>query len=164
MIENLMKLNLYQIYNINNIIFGKINVNKELLKKYVENIEEIDKIINYDVEDYIKNLLLIESNKNEIKIIDSTNINIFLSKEEQLSDLELIPSEDSRQNKNIIVYDNFNYTYKYYFFNLVRTFFSIGIFLFIYLLFLYDINNVILSSIEQMVKKVEKMAKNPSLA
>jgi class 3 adenylate cyclase len=139
-------------------------INKELLKKYVENIEEIDKIINYDVEDYIKNLLLIESNKNEIKIINSTNINIFLSKEEQLSELELIPSEDSRQNKNIIVYDNFNYTYKYYFFNLVRTFFSIGIFLFIYLLFLYDINNVILSSIEQMVKKVEKMAKNPSLA
>ena len=138
-------------------------INKELLKKYCKNEEELELIINYKDEEYIKQFLLIESNIDQIIIINESNMNIYLEKEEQLSDLKLIPSRDSRQNKNIIIYDNYIYIFKYYLFNLIRTIFSIGIFLFIYLLFLFDINNVMLSSIEKMVKKVEKMAKNPSL-
>ena len=138
-------------------------INKELLKKYCKNEEELELIINSKDEEYIKQILLIESNIDRIIIINESNMNIYLEKEEQLSDLKLIPSRDSRQNKNIIIYDNYIYIFKYYLFNLIRTIFSIGIFLFIYLLFLFDINNVMLSSIEKMVKKVEKMAKNPSL-
>ena len=138
-------------------------INKELLKKYCKNEEELELMINYMDEEYVKQLLLIESNIDQIIIINESNMNIYLEKEEQLSDLKLIPSRDSRQNKNIIIYDNYIYIFKYYLFNLIRTIFSIGIFLFIYLLFLFDINNVMLSSIEKMVKKVEKMAKNPSL-
>jgi class 3 adenylate cyclase len=138
-------------------------INKELLKKYCKNEEELELMINYMDEEYVKQILLIESNIDQIIIINESNMNIYLEKEEQLSDLKLIPSRDSRQNKNIIIYDNYIYIFKYYLFNLIRTIFSIGIFLFIYLLFLFDINNVMLSSIEKMVKKVEKMAKNPSL-
>ena len=138
-------------------------INKELLKKYCKNEEELELIINSKDEEYVKQILLIESNIDKIIIINESNMNIYLEKEEQLSDLKLIPSRDSRQNKNIIIYDNYIYIFKYYLFNLIRTIFSIGIFLFIYLLFLFDINNVMLSSIEKMVKKVEKMAKNPSL-
>ena len=138
-------------------------INKELLKKYCKNEEELELIINSKDEEYVKQLLLIESNIDQIIIINESNMNIYLEKEEQLLDLKLIPSRDSRQNKNIIIYDNYIYIFKYYLFNLIRTIFSIGIFLFIYLLFLFDINNVMLSSIEKMVKKVEKMAKNPSL-
>ena len=138
-------------------------INKELLKKYCKNEEELELIINSKDEEYVKQILLIESNIDQIIIINESNMNIYLEKEEQLSDLKLIPSRDSRQNKNIIIYDNYIYIFKYYLFNLIRTIFSIGIFLFIYLLFLFDINNVMLSSIEKMVKKVEKMAKNPSL-
>ena len=138
-------------------------INKELLKKYCKNEEELELIINSKDEEYVKQILLIESNIDQIIIINESNMNIYLEKEEQLLDLKLIPSRDSRQNKNIIIYDNYIYIFKYYLFNLIRTIFSIGIFLFIYLLFLFDINNVMLSSIEKMVKKVEKMAKNPSL-
>ena len=138
-------------------------INKELLKKYCKNEEELELMINYKDEEYVKQLLLIESNIDQIIIINESNKDIYLEKEEQLSDLKLIPTRDSRQNKNIIIYDNYIYIFKYYLFNLIRTIFSIGIFLFIYLLFLFDINNVMLSSIEKMVKKVEKMAKNPSL-
>ena len=138
-------------------------INKELLKKYCKNEEELELIINSKDEEYVKQILLIESNIDQIIIINESNKDIYLEKEEQLSDLKLIPSRDSRQNKNIIIYDNYIYIFKYYLFNLIRTIFSIGIFLFIYLLFLFDINNVMLSSIEKMVKKVEKMAKNPSL-
>ena len=138
-------------------------INKELLKKYCKNEEELELMINYMDEEYVKQILLIESNIDQIIIINESNMNIYLEKEEQLLDLKLIPSRDSRQNKNIIIYDNYIYIFKYYLFNLIRTIFSIGIFLFIYLLFLFDINNVMLSSIEKMVKKVEKMAKNPSL-
>ena len=138
-------------------------INKELLKKYCKNEEELELMINYKDEEYIKLFLLIESNIDQIIIFNESNMNIYLEKEEQLSDLKLIPSRDSRQNKNIIIYDNYIYIFKYYLFNLIRTIFSVGIFLFIYLLFLFDINNVMLSSIEKMVKKVEKMAKNPSL-
>ena len=138
-------------------------INKELLKKYCKNEEELELMINYMDEEYVKQILLIESNIDQIIIINESNKDIYLEKEEQLSDLKLIPSRDSRQNKNIIIYDNYIYIFKYYLFNLIRTIFSIGIFLFIYLLFLFDINNVMLSSIEKMVKKVEKMAKNPSL-
>ena len=138
-------------------------INKELLKKYCKNEEELELMINYMDEEYVKQILLIESNIDQIIIINESNKDIYLEKEEQLSDLKLIPTRDSRQNKNIIIYDNYIYIFKYYLFNLIRTIFSIGIFLFIYLLFLFDINNVMLSSIEKMVKKVEKMAKNPSL-
>ena len=38
---------------------------------------------------------------------------------------------NERQHKNIIIYDNRNQVFKYYFFNLVRTVFSLAIFLLI---------------------------------
>ena len=90
-------------------------------------------------------------------------MNIIIEKENKLQDLNLIPSQDARQHKNIIVIDNRNYIFKYHLYNLIRTIISLSIFLFIYLSFLSDINKVILSWLEKMVKKVEKMAKNPSL-
>ena len=95
--------------------------------------------------------------------INETNMKTFIEKENNLLNLNLIPSQEARRDINIIVIDNRNYSRRYHFLNLIRTFFSVSIFLFIYLLFLSDINNVILSSIEKMVRKVEKMAKNPSL-
>ena len=138
-------------------------INRELLKKYINNSEEINEIINYNEEDNIRNLLMTESQDKKFIIIDESTMDYYIIKEIYLQDLDLIPSGDVRFNRNIIVYDNRNYIIRYHFLNLLRTVFSIAIFLFIYLSFLSDINNVILSSIEKMVKKVEKMAKNPSL-
>ena len=142
------------------------SINKELLKNYINDTESIDKIINND-EDIYSMYFLISETENPTKfvtnLISMQNMNIITEKEKKLSNLKLIPSETARQHKNIIVYDNRHQVFKYYFLNMVRTVFSLSIFLLIYLLFLYDINNVILSSIETMVKKVEKMAKNPSL-
>ena len=141
------------------------SINMELLKKFFDfNItKDIYKIINYEEDIYLKHFLLTEDQRDKFNIINESNMNMYLELEKKFHNLGLIPSQDIRFNKNIIVYDNRHYTIRYYFFNLLRTIFSIGIFLFIYLLFLSDINNVILSSIEKMVKKVEKMAKNPSL-
>ena len=142
------------------------SINKELLKNYINDTESIDKIINNDEDIYSMHFLISETEnptKFVINLISMQNINIIIEKEKKLSNLKLIPSETARQHKNIIVYDNRHQVFKYYFLNMVRTVFSLSIFLLIYLLFLYDINNVILSSIETMVKKVEKMAKNPSL-
>ena len=142
------------------------SINKELLKNYINDTESIDKIINNDEDIYSMHFLISETEnptKFVINLISMQNMNIIIEKEKKLSNLKLIPSETARQHKNIIVYDNRHQVFKYYFLNMVRTVFSLSIFLLIYLLFLYDINNVILSSIETMVKKVEKMAKNPSL-
>ena len=152
------------ISNINNEALNSIN--KELLKNYINNTEYIDKIINNDEDIDSMHFLISEtenSEKFEINLISTKDINIIIEKENKLSTLKLIPSETARQHKNIIIYDNRHQVFKYYFLNMVRTVFSLSIFLLIYLLFLYDINNVILSSIQTMVKKVEKMAKNPSL-
>ena len=142
------------------------SINKELLKNYINDTESIEKIINNNEDIYSMHFLISETEnptKFVINLISMQNINIIIEKEKKLSNLKLIPSETARQHKNIIVYDNRHQVFKYYFLNMVRTVFSLSIFLLIYLLFLYDINNVILSSIETMVKKVEKMAKNPSL-
>ena len=142
------------------------SINKELLKNYINDTESIDKIINNNEDIYSMYFLISETEnptKFVINLISMQNMNIITEKEKKLSNLKLIPSETARQHKNIIVYDNRHQVFKYYFLNMVRTVFSLSIFLLIYLLFLYDINNVILSSIETMVKKVEKMAKNPSL-
>ena len=142
------------------------SINKELLKNYINDTESIDKIINNNEDIYSMYFLISETEnptKFVINLISMQNMNIIIEKEKKLSNLKLIPSETARQHKNIIVYDNRHQVFKYYFLNMVRTVFSLSIFLLIYLLFLYDINNVILSSIETMVKKVEKMAKNPSL-
>ena len=142
------------------------SINKELLKNYINDTESIDKIINNNEDIYSMYFLISETEnptKFVINLISMQNMNIILEKEKKLSNLKLIPSEIALQHKNIIVYDNRYQVFKYYFLNMVRTVFSLSIFLLIYLLFLYDINNVILSSIETMVKKVEKMAKNPSL-
>ena len=142
------------------------SINKELFKNYINDTESIDKIINNNEDIYSMYFLISETEnptKFVINLISMQNMNIILEKEKKLSNLKLIPSEIALQHKNIIVYDNRYQVFKYYFLNMVRTVFSLSIFLLIYLLFLYDINNVILSSIETMVKKVEKMAKNPSL-
>ena len=143
------------------------SINKELLKNYINTTDDIDidKIINED-EDTDSYFLITQigtSEKFVINLINQQNMNIIMEKENKLSNLKLIPSETVLQQANIIVYDNRDQVFKFYFLNMVRTIFSLVIFLLIYLLFLYDINNVVLSSIETMVKKVEKMAKNPSL-
>ena len=141
-------------------------VNKELLKNYINNAEDIEEIFDemmIDIANYgDKNFLLNKTEKININIIEK-NMNIIIEKENKLQDLNLIPSQDARQHKNIIVIDNRNYIFKYHLYNLIRTIISLSIFLFIYLSFLSDINKVILSWLEKMVKKVEKMAKNPSL-
>ena len=139
------------------------SINKELLKKYFNSEDEFDIIINNEEHDEIKAILLTESNDYKIKFINDSNFDYLYDKENYLVKLNLLPSQESRQNKNILVFDNRYQCILFYQFNLLRTVFSFAIFLFIYLLFLSDINNVVLSSIEKMVKKVEKMAKNPSL-
>ena len=138
-------------------------INIELLKKYINNTKDFDKILNYNNDNDIKHLLMVETLNRKFIIIDHSNMHLSTERESALNNLDLIPSQDARLDKNIIVYDNSDYIMRYHYYNLIRTVLSIAIFLFIYLLFLSDINNVILSPIEKMVRKVEKMAKNPSL-
>ena len=137
-------------------------INKELLKKYFNSNEDLEKAISNSNNSLTKILMTEQQNK-IFNFINETNMKICIEKENNLLNLNLIPSHEARRDINIIVIDNRNYSRRYHFLNLIRTFFSVSIFLFIYLLFLSDINNVILSSIEKMVRKVEKMAKNPSL-
>ena len=137
-------------------------INKELLKKYFNNNEELEKVISNN-NNSLARILMTEKQNKIFNFINETNMKTFIEKENNLLNLNLIPSQEARRDINIIVIDNRNYSRRYHFLNLIRTFFSVSIFLFIYLLFLSDINNVILSSIEKMVRKVEKMAKNPSL-
>ena len=136
-------------------------INKELLKKYFNSNEELEKAISNN--NSLTRILMTEKQNKIFNFINETNMKTFIEKENNLLNLNLIPSQEARRDINIIVIDNRNYSRRYHFLNLIRTFFSVSIFLFIYLLFLSDINNVILSSIEKMVRKVEKMAKNPSL-
>ena len=138
-------------------------INIELLKKYINNTKDFDKILNYNNDNDIKHLLMVETLNRKFIIIDHSNMHFSTERESALNNLDLIPSQDARLDKNIIVYDNSDYIMRYHYYNLIRTVLSIAIFLFIYLLFLSDINNVILSPIEKMVRKVEKMAKNPAL-
>ena len=139
-------------------------INMELLKKYINNSEDLDKIINYNNDNNIKHLLMTETLNRKFIIINNSMMRFSIEREEKLEKkLKIIPSQEARIDKDILVYDNSNYIMRYHYYNLIRTVLSISIFLFIYLLFLSDINNVILSPIEKMVRKVEKMAKNPSL-
>ena len=139
-------------------------INMELLKKYINNSEDLDKIINYNNDNNIRHLLMTETLNRKFIIINNSMMHFTIEREVILSEkLKIIPSQEARLDKDIIVYDNSNYIMRYHYYNLIRTVLSIAIFLFIYLLFLSDINNVILSPIEKMVRKVEKMAKNPSL-
>ena len=137
-------------------------INKELLKRYISE-DELYRLIYNKGKEKIKNFLLLESESFKIKFINDSNMNEILEKQSRLSNLNLLPSLNVREHKNILIFDNRYQCIIYHEFNIIRTLFSIAIFLFVYILFLSDINNVILISIEKMVKKVEKMAKNPSL-
>ena len=137
-------------------------INKELLKRYISE-DELYRLIYNKEKEKIKNFLLLESESFKIKFINDSNMNEILEKQSRLSNLNLLPSLNVREHKNILIFDNRYQCIIYHEFNIIRTLFSIAIFLFVYILFLSDINNVILISIEKMVKKVEKMAKNPSL-
>ena len=137
-------------------------INKELLKRYISE-DELYRLIYNKEKEKIKNFLLLESESFKIKFINDSNMNEILEKQSPLSNLNLLPSLNAREHKNILIFDNRYQCIIYHEFNIIRTLFSIAIFLFVYILFLSDINNVILISIEKMVKKVEKMAKNPSL-
>jgi class 3 adenylate cyclase len=137
-------------------------INKELLKRYISE-DELYRLIYNKEKEKIKNFLLLESESFKIKFINDSNTNEIFEKQSRLSNLNLLPSLNAREHKNILIFDNRYQCIIYHEFNIIRTLFSIAIFLFVYILFLSDINNVILISIEKMVKKVEKMAKNPSL-
>ena len=137
-------------------------INKELLKRYISE-DELYRLIYNKEKEKIKNFLLLESESFKIKFINDSNMNEIFEKQSRLSNLNLLPSLNAREHKNILIFDNRYQCIIYHEFNIIRTLFSIAIFLFVYILFLFDINNVILISIEKMVKKVEKMAKNPSL-
>ena len=125
-------------------------INKELLKKYFNNNEELEKAISNN-NNSLARILMTEKQNKIFNFINETNMKTCIEKENNLLNLNLIPSQEARRDINIIVIDNRNYSRRYHFLNLIRTFFSVSIFLFIYLLFLSDINNVILSSIEKMV-------------
>ena len=138
-------------------------INTKYFSDYSDNYTELSNII-YNMETYNDSFLLwTESNHHKIDIINSSNYNNFKEKIEVLRELDLIPSLNSIENKCISVYDSRFYTRKYCRLNLIRTIFSIGIFLFMYLVFLMDINNIILAPIENIIKKIKKMSKNPSL-
>ena len=111
-------------------------------------------------------LLITESSNYKIEIINMTNSErneIYESKIRHLRDLDLIPSSHSMENKFVSVYDSRYYLKKYCILNIFRTIFSISIFLLIYLIFLFNINDTVLAPIETMIKKIKKMAKNPTL-
>ena len=161
---------------INNTIEGKDNTNeldKSLINyiksEYFNNsdfdakqLNNIIKEITFDVNN-TNFLLFTETNNKNILTINSSNYGIYEEKLNRLKSLNLIPQETSIQNKCISIYDNTYSVKKYCIFNIVRTIFSISIFLFIYLLFLFNINNTVLSPIETMIKKIKKMSKNPTL-
>ena len=137
-------------------------INQNYLFNYDAN--EIDNIIeNITLEENNTNfLLLTESKKDEISVVNQSN-NDYKEKINTLKSLDLIPSQTAIENKYIAVYDSRYSIKKYCKLNIIRTIFSISIFLFIYLLFLFNINNTVLSPIETMIKKIKKMAKNPTL-
>jgi class 3 adenylate cyclase len=161
---------------INNTIEDKDNTNEldksliDYIKSEYFNDSDIDanqlnniiKEITFDANN-TNFLLFTETNNKNILIINSSNYGIYQEKLDRLRSLNLIPQETSIQNKCISIYDNTYTIKKYCIFNIVRTIFSISIFLFIYLLFLFNINNTVLSPIETMIKKIKKMSKNPTL-
>ena len=109
------------------------------------------------------NFLLFTETDNYITIINSSNYNVYKEKLNNLKKYGLLPSDSVIENKCISIYDNRYFNKKYCILNIVRTIFSISFFLFIYLLFLFNINNTVLSPIETMIKKIKKMSKNPTL-
>ena len=138
-------------------------INQEYFSNYSDNYTELYDILynmSYNNDSF---LLWTEAKKNEIDIINSSNYDIYKEKINQLKSLNLIPSLNAMENKCIAVYDSRYYVRKYCRLNIIRTILSIGMFLFIYLAFLKDIDNIILLPIENIIKKIKKMAKNPSL-
>ena len=161
----------YSNINIDNITDNKKLEYEEILNNFINqnylfnyDANEIDNIIeNITLEENNTNfLLLTESRKDEISVVNQSN-NDYKEKINTLKSLDLIPSQTAIENKYIAVYDSRYSIKKYCKLNIIRTIFSISIFLFIYLLFLFNINNTVLSPIETMIKKIKKMAKNPTL-
>ena len=165
--------------NVNNDTYNNtyININNEndnILINYIKNqyfqndtrdITQIYNMLNYITNENNNSsfLLLTESDKNKMHIINSSNLEFYISKINHLRELELIPHENAIINKYIAVYDDRYFKKKFCILNIIRTIFSISIFLFIYLLFLNNINNTVLSPIETMILKIKKMSKNPTL-
>ena len=162
----------YTNHNLDNYTQNAKLENNELLTNYINqkffsnyNVNVIDNIINnitYE-ENSTNCLLFTETQKDDIIIINQSNINDYNEKLNKFISLRLIPSLNVIENKYIAVYDNRFSIKKYCRLNIIRTLFSISIFLFIYLLFLFNINNTVLSPIETMIKKIKKMSKNPTL-
>ena len=149
-IDDSLKIHIYQKLFPNNDFFDVNNI--------LENITNEDNNTCF--------LLITESSNNTIEIINITNSEsnkIYESKIRHLRELSLIPSSHSMENKFVSVYDTRYYQKKYCILNFFRTIFSISIFLLIYLIFLFNINDTVLAPIETMIKKIKKMAKNPTL-
>ena len=137
---------------------------------FIENLNNVYLIKNFSLLktfDSEKNnesfILFTESHKNEINIIDSSNNHIYEENINKLKNLSLIPSKYSIQNKYLLIYNIRYYKNLYCQLNIIRTLFSISVFLFIYLLFLFNINGTVLSPIEMMITKIKKMSINPAL-
>ena len=146
--------------NTDNITYNNININineyDDVLINYIKNEyfqndtrdnTQIYKILN-DISNENNNssfILLTETEKNKIFFINSSNLNIYNEKINHLKEKELIPHPNAIINKYIAIYDDRYFKKKFCKLNLIRTLFSISIFLFIYLLFLFNINNTVLS-------------------
>ena len=106
-------------------------INKELLKRYISE-DELYRLIYNKEKEKIKNFLLLESESFKIKFINDSNMNEILEKQSRLSNLNLLPSLNAREHKNILIFDNRYQCIIYHEFNIIRTLFSIAIFLFVY--------------------------------
>ena len=152
--------------NISNITLRDY-INKEYFSNYINNVNdsELYNLINNITSEYNNNtfLLLTENDKSQIKIINQSNYDIYEEKMNILKKYDLIPQTSALENKYIVIYDDRYYQKKFSRLNIIRTIFSISIFLFIYLLFLMNINKTVLSPIETMIIKIKKMSKNPTL-
>ena len=168
--ERLIYYKEYDPDNITNIIDTNIEYNE--LQNYTFNelfknisIDDIVNLLNNMTKENNNNsyLLMTETTKYDFMFINQTNYKIYEEKMNNLSNLGLIPSLQSMENKIISIYDSRYYMKKYCILNMIRTIFSISIFLLIYLVFISNINDTILIPIETMIKKIKKMAKNPTL-
>ena len=149
-----------------NILDEKIlnNIYNELFQN--DSIDDIMDLLNNITSGHNNNnnsyLLMTETKKFQFILINQTNYHIYEEKINNLKNLDLIPSSQILDSKFISIYDSRYYTKKYCILNIIRTIFSISIFLLIYLVFLYNIKDTVLTPIETMTKKIKKMSKNPA--
>ena len=118
-------------------------------------------VINSNLLFFINNGSVYQTNYTFGRQNENANATFYQNSINKLYDLDLLPSEDFLQNNCVAVFDSRFNTKKYCIMNIIRTIFSLSIFFCGFMIFLVDINNTVLSPIENMTLKIENMSKNP---